>query len=281
MNALDRFLTIVHLTLHEAARRRILFAALLGALAFLVLFAIGFHFVARDVARHGPISAVQKRLILNFFTLAGLFATNFLSVLSAVLLPIDTLSGEISSGVMQTLASKPVRRSEILLGKWFAYWLVCAGYLLLVAGGVLAVARFAGHFLPPNPVQGVALMLLETTCFVTLSIAGGTRLSTVTNGVLAFALFGLAFIGSSIEQIAAMTNNLAARNVGAVTSLLVPTDAMWQLAAHVMQPPLLSELHATPFSTASVPSVAMVWWAAGWALGVLLLALRGFARRPL
>lgn len=281
MSALGRFLTIVHLTLHEAARRRILVAALIGALAFLTLYAVGFHFVAREAARENPASAVQQRMILNFFTLAGLYATNLLAVLSSVLLPIDTLSGEISSGVMQTLASKPVRRAEILLGKWFGYWLVCAAYLLVVAGGVLAIAWFRGGFMPPNPVQGLSLMLLEVTCLVSLSIAGGTRLSTVTNGVLAFGLFGLAFIGGWIEQIASMTNNLAARNVGTIASLLVPTESMWQLAAHVMQPKILAELHITPFSLGAVPSGAMVWWAAGWAVAMLLFAVRGFARRGL
>jgi len=278
---MSRFLTMVHLTLHEAARRRILLAALLGASAFLVLYAIAFHFVAREVATHGPVSLVQKRLVLNFFTLAGLYAANFLSVLSAVLLPLDTLSGEIASGVMQTLASKPIRRAEIILGKWFAYWLVAAAYLLVVAGGVLVVARIGGHFSPPNPLQGLALMLLEMTCLVSLSIAGGSRLSTVTNGVVAFAFYGIAFLGGWIEQIAALTNNVAVRNIGTVASLLVPTESMWQLAAHVMQPPLLAELHVTPFSPSAVPSPAMVWWAAGWAAATLALAVRGFARRGL
>lgn len=278
---MSRFWTIVGLTLREAARRRILVAALLGALAFLVLYGIGFHFVAREALRENPAGAVERRMILNFFTLAGLYATNFLVVLSAVLLPLDTLSGDIASGVMQTLAARPVRRAEIVLGKWFAYWLVCAGYLLLVAGGVLAIAWFRAGFVPPNPVAGLALMLVEATCFLTLSIAGGTRLSTVTNGVLAFALYGVAFIGGWIEQIAALANNDAARNVGTVASLLVPTESMWMLAAHLMQPRILAELHVTPFSGPSVPSAAMVWWAAGWAVVVMAWGLRGFAKRGL
>jgi len=36
-------------------------------------------------------------------------------VITAVLLPVDTLSGEIASGVIQTLAAKPIRRGEIVL----------------------------------------------------------------------------------------------------------------------------------------------------------------------
>jgi ABC-type transport system involved in multi-copper enzyme maturation permease subunit len=278
---MNGFLTITRLTIHEAARRRVLLAGLIGAAAFLTLYATGFHFVAREAAEEGVKSHIQQRLVLNVFTLAGLYAANFLAVLSAVLLPIDTLSGEISSGVMQTLAAKPVRRSSIVLGKWFGYWLVCAGYLLVVAGGVLAVARLRAGFTPPGVVPGLSLMLLEVTCLVSLSIAGGTRFSTVTNGVVAFALYGLAFIGGWIEQIASMTNNVAARNVGTVASLVVPTESMWQLASHLMQPKIMAELHVTPFSLPAVPSPAMVVWAAGWALAMVLLAIRGFARRPL
>lgn len=278
---MNPLLTITRLTIHEAARRRVLLAGLVGAGAFLALYATGFHFVAREAANEGAGRLVQQRLVLNIFTLAGLYAANFLSVLAAVLLPMDTLSGEIASGVMQTLAAKPVRRAEIVLGKWLGYWLVCAGYLLTVAGGVLLVARLFGNFTPPGVPAGLALMLLEVTCFVSLSIAGGTRLSTVTNGVVAFGLYGLGFIGGWIEGIAAMTSNVAARNVGTVASLLVPTESMWQLAAHLMQPRILSELHATPFSLPSVPSPVMVVWAGGWALAMVLFAIRGFARRPL
>lgn len=278
---MSRLVTMVQLSLHEALRRRILGAALLGALAFLVLYATGFHFVARELSRHGPASILQRRLVLNFFTLAGLYATNFLGALSAVLLPLDTLSGEIASGVIQTVAARPVRRTEILLGKWLAYWLIAVAYLLTVAGGVLAIARGLGGFQIPNPAVGLALMVLEVTCLVSLSIAGGTRLTTVTNGVVAFSLYGLAFIGGWIEQVGALANNVSARNVGTIASLLVPTESMWQLAAHLMQPPLLAQLHVTPFSPASVPSPAMVAWAAGWTLVVLAIGVRQFSRREL
>jgi ABC-type transport system involved in multi-copper enzyme maturation permease subunit len=278
---MNRMFTIAHLALHEAMRKRVLVAALLGALAFLMLYAIAFHFMITDVQHQTATSAIQKRLVINFFTLAGLYAANFLGVISSVLLPIDTLSGEIASGVMQTVASKPVRRGEIVLGKWIAYLLVCGGYLLVVSGGVLTIAWTLGHFVPPNPAQGLALMQLEVACLVSLSIAGGTRLATVNNGVLAFGLFGIAFIGGWTEQVATMIGNSAARNVGTVASLLIPTEALWRRAAHVMQPRVLAELHITPFSLGAVPSPAMVWWAAGWALFVMWLAVRGFARRPL
>jgi hypothetical protein len=152
---------------------------------------------------------------------------------------------------------------------------------VLLAGGVLATVAGLARFTPPRIERGLPLMLLEGTLLLTLSIAGGARLSTVTNGMVAFGLFGLAFIGNWVERIGTFTDNDAARYVGTVASLIMPSEAMWQLAAAQMQPTLLRELGASPFSPLSVPSAAMVWWAAGYILVTLLLGLRAFAKRPL
>lgn len=276
-----RLLVIAHLTLHEALRRKVLLAALLGGAAFLILYAIGFHFIARDLARNATMTLIERRVTLNAITLAGLYAVNLLTVMSAVLLPLDALSGEIASGSIQTLAAKPMRRSEIVLGKWLAYAVVVIGYLAGMAGGVLLVARTIAHFTPPAPAAGLPLMLLEALLLVSVSIAGGTRLSTVTNGMMAFGLYGLAFVGNWVEQIGTFVNNQAARNVGTVASLIMPAEALWQRAAWLMQPAIMRELHASPFSPASVASPAMIGWAALYTLATVLVAVRGFAKRGL
>jgi len=276
---MHRLLVLVHLTLHEAMRRRVLLAALLGGAAFLILYGVGFHFIARDVSK--GTNLVERRIALTAITLAGLYAVNLLTVMSAVLLPVDALSGEIGTGSIQTLAAKPVRRAEIVLGKWLAYVVVVLGYLTVMAGGVLLIARLVGRFTPPNPTAAIPLMLLETLLLVSVSIAGGTRLSTVTNGMMAFGLYGLAFIGNWVEQIGMFVDNAAARNVGTVASLIMPAEALWQRAAWLMQPTIMRELNATPFSPASVPSPAMVWWAAGYTVVAMLVAVRAFAKRGL
>jgi ABC-type transport system involved in multi-copper enzyme maturation permease subunit len=274
-------LTIVQMTLHEAARRRVLVATLIGAAAFLILFAIGFHFVSGSVRDEAGMTFVRRRMMLNTLTLAGLYATHFLGVLTAVLLPVDTLSGEISSGVLQTVASKPVPRWSIVLGKWLAYCIASACYTLFVASGVLLIARVMGDFTPPGVLQGLPLMMLEGMLFVTLSIAGGTRLSTVTNGILAFGLYGIAFLGNLVEQIGTFADNLPARNVGTVASLIMPTESMWGRAAYLMQPAIMRDLNMTPFAPASLPSDAMIVWAFVWGALMLAWGVRGFSKRAL
>jgi Cu-processing system permease protein len=274
-------LTIAHLTFHEARRRKILLAALILGFAFLMVFTLGFHFVHGELSENARISTQQRQLMLTFVAMAGLYAANFLIVMTSVLTPVDTLSGEIASGAIQSLATKPVRRSAIVLGKWLGSWALILIYVTLLTGGVLVVVRAIGGFTPPNVLIGIPLILLEGTLLMTLSIAGGTRLSTLANGVMVFGFYGVAFIGGWMEQVGTLFGNASTRYIGIIASLLVPSEALWQLAAYTMQPPLMRDLHLTPFSPASVPSGSMVIWALAYTAVALLVAIRQFRTRNL
>ena len=273
-------LTMVHLTLHEARRRKLLLAALIFGLAFLALFATGFHFIHRDL-KANEVFPGQRKLVLSSVMMAGFYAVNFLMIMTAVLVPVDTLSGEISSGVMQTLASKPLYRLQIILGKWIGFSLILALYLGLMAGGVVLIGKILAGVTPPRIFTGILLMGLEGILLLTLSIAGGTRLTTIANGVTVLGLYGLAFIGGWMEQIGTLLGNSTARYVGIVASLFVPSESLWQLAAYHMQPPLMRDLNLTPFSPASVPSGYMVLWAIGYTLVVLSWGIWQFHKRNL
>ena len=275
-----RVLTIAHLTLHEARRKRIVLAALLCGVAFITVFAIAMYYADAEMRRlNRPFLTRQMNLVV--LTIAGLFATNFLTVLFAVLLPVDALSGEIDSGVMQTLASKPIRRADIVLGKWLGHSLIVAAYLGLLAAGVLLAGRLIAGYTQYQAGRALALMLLEALLLVTVSIAGGTRLSTVTNGIAALGFYGVAFIGGWVEQIGGFLGLRSARTIGVVVSLISPPDALWRLATYELQPPFVRSIGAFVFQTSSVPTPLMVWWAGGFLMLTLAWAVRSFARRPL
>jgi ABC-type transport system involved in multi-copper enzyme maturation permease subunit len=182
---------------------------------------------------------------------------------------------------MQSMVARPVRRWEIVLGKWAGHALVLAAYLALLSGGVLAIGHVTAGFVPPGVAIGLPLMFLEGVVFLSIVMALGARMSTVTNGVITFGLYGLAFVGNWTEQIGAVVGNDAARQFGTAASLAMPTEALWQLAAFHMQPALMRELQLTPFSPASVPNGLMVAWAVGYVLVALAVALVAFERRDL
>ena len=274
-------LEIARLTWLEARRRRLWQAALVGALMFLLSFALAVHFIRPLRAARGAVPLLQARLDLQLLTLAGLYAANVLTCAVAILLPLDTLAGEIHSGVLQTLASKPISRAAIVLGKALGFWLMLAGYVVLMVGGVVLTMRWTAGFSQSHVAAAMAFMLLEATVLLALVIAGGTRLGTLANGIMAFVFYAVAFIGGWIEQIGVALGSADARYVGTVISLASPSDALWRLAMHVLEPPVMSQAMMTPFTPLSVPTAAMVWWAVAFVGVALSVAIIGLQRRAL
>ena len=103
-----RILTIAWLTFHEARRRKVLYAALGLGLLFLLAYGVGLYNL-RDIDEMSG-NPFLRAEFSNFLTLAGLYVVNFLMVMMTVLSSVDSLSGEIRSGTIQTLATKPLRR---------------------------------------------------------------------------------------------------------------------------------------------------------------------------
>ena len=275
------FLTIAHLTLYDALRRKILSAAAICGGIFLAAYWLIAVLVARSLEQEPP-SFVQRQITLVILALFGLYAANFLSMLLASLLPVDALSGEIDSGVMQTLASKPLRRWEIVVGKWLGFGAVIVTYFLVLAAGVLTAARWIAGYQQLNVAIAIPLMLLELLVMHSISIAGGTRLGTVTNGIMTLGLYGASFIGGWVEQAGLLGGIQSARAVGIAVSLLSPADSMWRLAAYYLQPDIIRTLgNAGPFAGGAIPSALMVWWALGFMAAALAFAIYSFRNRQL
>lgn len=279
----EPILVIARLTFKEAGRRRILLAALGLGIVFLTIFGLGIHFIKKDLVRQGEhLQQVIALPMYNFLALSGLYVVNFLTLALTVLTSVDTISGEIDSGTVHVLAAKPIRRRQILIGKWLGFAIMLSLYLLLMAGGVVALTRLILGYLVPNPWRGLALLWLNQLLVLNVTLLGGTQLSTLANGVLVFAAYGVAFIGGWIEQIGAFLGNETTVVIGIVSSLLMPSEALWKRASFEMQTALAEATAPNPFTlVASVPSPAMVIYAVLYAATALALAVHGFNRRDL
>lgn len=254
--------------------------ALILGLLFVVLFGVGFFFIQREVESEG-VPLVLRSNIYNFFLMAGLYVVHFLTVMIAIFSSVDTVSGEITTHTIQAIATRPIQRWHIIFGKWLGYAAMLCLYLALLAGGILLVVYIMSGYVPPHPVSGLSLLALEALVLVSLSLLVGTRVSTMTNGVTLFMLYGLAFVGAWVEQIGSLLDSDSAVRIGILSSLLMPVEALWRRAAHLMQPTVVNELGMTPFATSSVPSSAMVVYAVCYALVALVLAMVSFHQRDL
>ena len=275
---------IARLTFREAVRRRIVLAAILLGVGFLIIYSIGFHMIisqVRSVQATGSMVEIVNRESMNFLFLAGLYTIMFLSIAMAALLASDTLAGEISTGTVQTIATKPIHRMDVVLGKWLGFSGLLGLYLLLMAGGVTASVYLQAGYIAPNVPAGILLMYMEALLIMSVALMCSSRLTALATGAVVFGLYGLSFIGGWVEQIGSLAQNQTAINVGIVTSLIIPSEALWRRAAYEMQSALSGALGVSPFGTLSVPSPAMIVYAVLYTGMALFLAVRVFSRRDL
>jgi Cu-processing system permease protein len=286
----NNILTLTRMTFREATRRRIVLTGLVLGVCFLIIFSFGFHYIIVQVRQNASklvdpgqqtVSRIAETESENTLLLAGLYAVTFLSIAMGALLGADTLAGEISSGTIQTIVTKPIRRSDVVLGKWLGFAWLLGLYFLLVAGGTVTSVWLQTGYSPHNLLSGLALIYLEALLMMTISLACSSAFSALSTGGIVFGLYGLAFIGGWIEQIGAVLSNATAVKVGIIASLIIPSESLWRRAAFEMQTPVAGLLGVSPFGATSVPSPLMVAYAVFYLLVALSLTVRTFAHRDL
>jgi ABC-2 type transport system permease protein len=267
-------------TFREAARKRILWTALLAGLALLAIFGAGLHYqIAEFGARSTP--PFIRYQILSAMLMIGLYTVDLLAVVMTILTSVDTISGEITSGTIQAIAMKPMARWQILIGKWMGFAGMVTGYVVITFGGTLAVGYWLAGVAPQHPIHGALLVLLECLLALTVTFMFGTWFSTLTNGVLVLGLQGLAFMGGWLEQMSGFTESARLARLGVVASLIMPSESVWRRAAYEMQTPLAGSLPFSPFADVSIPSSTMVGYAGVYLLVALSIAINHFRHRDL
>jgi Cu-processing system permease protein len=271
---------IAGMTFREAARKKILWTALIAGLGFLAVFGIGLHYQMADFSA-GSMPPFLRYQILSGMLMIGLYTVDLLAVIMTILTSVDTISGEIDSGTVHAIATKPISRWQVLLGKWMGFVGMLAIYVALMFGGTIAEARWIAGVVPRNPVAGALLVFLECILALSVTFMFGTWFSTLTNGVIVLGLHGLAFLGGWLEQMSGFAEGSRLVAVGIVSSLVMPSEAVWRRAAFEMESPLAGSLQFSPFADISVPSVAMIGYAGAYLLGALAIAVYHFQNRDL
>jgi len=268
------------ITFREAARKKILWTAFIAGIGFLLVFGIGLHFQVEDF-RTSTVPPFLRYQIIGSMLMVGLYTVDLLAVVMTTLTSVDTISGEIISGTIHAIATKPLARWEILIGKWIGFVGMVGAYVAIMFGGTIAEGYWIGGVTTQHPVRGVLLIFLECVLALSVTFMFGTWFSTLTNGVIVLGLLGLAFMGGWLEQMSGFTEGSRLVMVGIVSSLIMPSESVWRRAAFEMESPLAGALQFSPFADISVPSVAMIGYTCVYLLGALAVAIYHFQHRDL
>ncbi len=268
-------------TLREAVRRRVVLATAIVTLAFIGLYSVGVWFGWRDLQSEADLTAAMRRAVIGVMLQGGLWSLNFVSSLLAIFLAVGAISGEIAEGTMHAVAARPVRRWEIVLGKYAGYVLMLAVFIgaasaaLIVVVGVITGHIGEGVWVAPFP------MLLSASVLLALTMAGSSRFGSLANGVVVFTLFATALVGGVVEQMGAFLDNVVTFDIGVFTGVLLPTRVLWDMAGAQIDVGAWAAAGGGPFTSISPPSGWMILLGFVYIALMLGLAIRWFSRRDI
>ena len=198
----------------------------------------------------------------------------------------QAVSAEVESGQALAVLARPVRRAEVIAGKWLGLGALVVSYAALATAIELLVVRWATGYLPPQPALAAAFVAGEGLVLLTLTLLLSVRLSGITAGVVALMLFFITWIAGVAGAVGAALNNGPIAAVGTVSRLLLPSDGLWRGAVYNLEPQAIvaavsgsREAAANPFTSLTPAAGAYVAWAVLWVVAVVLLAVLAFRRR--
>jgi ABC-type transport system involved in multi-copper enzyme maturation permease subunit len=275
--------TFTRLTLREASRSKLL--ALAFGLTLLYVGLVGWG--VKAIADHAA-NAVEAVTSGAGVELMAFFFGTFMLTLLAVFVAGHSTRQESENGLLQAILTKPIRRSQLLAGRWLGSALVLAVWVALFTVGVVAVVGWAVGFYPPSPAQAGGLLLLQSLVVLSLRLLFGSFLGTLASGIVPLLIWGLAQIAGLVEQVGHALGISSLVTAGIVSSLIVPTDVLARGSSYYLLPDMLAlggqnlDLAAArgdPFVSLSPVAVPMLAWSVLYAVAIFALGARIFARR--
>ncbi len=273
---------VIKLSLKEMLNKRIFSLGIILSLVYLLIYGIGLHYLAADGTMGGNQYWYAQQVGYQILSL-GWYISTFMVGTLAIMAGAGSISREIETGTILSLASKPISRSAILTGKYCAYSLMTIGYSIFLLASVTLLVRYYFHLLinPFNLLLGLAIFTLFPLLLLAITHLLSSLISTMASGAISFILYAVAIIAGFLEQMGALINNAGMVNIGVVSSLLMPTDAIYRMAIYKTGGMLGGGAIAEfgPFGAASVPSNWMLLYAVIYIIVILSLALTCFNKR--
>ncbi len=282
-------LVIAGLTVREIARRRILWVLLGLSVASVVLVGWGVDRLV-TLARSEGLEELEVRIGVSQVLIMIAFMFSFVLAMSAAFLAAPAIASDVETGTVHAMLARPLRRAELVVGRWLGLSVIVAGYAVL--SGLLAVAAVdlvSGH-VPPAPGVAVAYLAFQAVAVLTLALALGTRLPAIAAGAVTVVLFGLGWFAGVLSNVAVVLDAAPLAGLGDTVRVLIPTDGLWRGVIYGLEPPIVllvaagrsaAAMRANPFFAAEPPPAAFTAWAAVWVVLVLLAGIALFRRREL
>lgn len=190
MNVLSNLFSIARNTFRETVRDRVLY----NLVFFVLLITAAAVFLGELTAGN------EARVIVNLGLTVVLFFGAFISIFVGVSL----VSKEIEKRTVFAIFSKPIRRSEFLVGKYLGLCVTLLVNVAIMALGIgLALAYVGGTQLIRSCLAAILLIYFELIILTAIAILFSSFSSPTLSALLTFLIFVIGHFSSALNQIAA------------------------------------------------------------------------------
>jgi ABC-type transport system involved in multi-copper enzyme maturation permease subunit len=209
-------------TFKESVRERVLYN-LLGFALLLMGAAILF----------GRISVgIEQIILVNL----GLSSISVFGLLMAIFIGIGLVGKEIERRSIYSILSKPVRRAEFIIGKYFGLL-----FTLVINTAIMTVGLYAALFYQKRHLSSADLVVLEAVYFILLQLALVVGLALffsclstpILSAVFTFCLYVIGNLSSDIRWFGQETGSVVVEKLTAVIYYLLPNFGDFNVIAQV------------------------------------------------
>jgi ABC-type transport system involved in multi-copper enzyme maturation permease subunit len=282
-------LVIAGLTLREIVRRRVLWVLAALAIASVLLVGWGTDRLVEEARAEGA-NDIAIRIAVSQVLIFIAFMFSFVLAMSAAFLAAPAIASDVETGTIAAMLARPLRRAELVAGRWLGLSIVIAAYAVLSGLLAIGVVRLASGHLPPEPLTAVTFLGMQSIAVLTLALALGTRLPGMAAGAITVVLFGLGWFAGVLGNLATVLDAETLAIGSGWLRILIPTDVLWRGVIYGLEPPLVlllasgefsQAMEASPFYASAPPPIGLVLWSIAWVALVLGLGIALFRRREL
>lgn len=283
--------TVAKLTFREIVSKRIFLITIIMTICYVVLYGIAIHFASDElVHRSSQQNNMINRALATQLLGVGLYFSSFITALLAILSSVSAIASEIDSHQIDTWLMRPLSRNQFVIGKVLGLGGLLVMYAMILFISIIFIHQLVGgssmelSITALQVTKAVSIFLLQPIILVTIGIMLSSRMTTLNAGIILIILYGASFIGGFIEQIGALMEKAALINIGIVTSLLFPIDALYRKMTILLFDKAdnpISFAQQGMFTSSSAPSNLMVVYAVAYGITMLIIALYTFKHRDL
>ena len=231
-------IVIARLTVKELIRRRVVWVLTILTVVSVALVGWGLDRLVTLATENGS-DSLEIQIGVSQVLILVAFMFSFVLAITAAFVGAPAIGGDLESGVAYAILARPLRRADLLLGRWLGSAVVVGIYA--AASGLLAigVTVLLTGYGPPDPFLAVSFLVGEALVLLTLTLALGSVLPSIAAGAIAVVGFGIAWMAGVMAGVGAALGVAALGPVAEASRWLFPTDGLWRGVIYGLEPSLV------------------------------------------